>query len=319
MAHIFNEQDVAQQLTPTRCAHWVARAMIALSTDARDQPLRNIIPVAPGRLFALMPGSLPLFGLVGAKVITAYPQSPGSQRTRHRGMVLGFDSESGELIGMADAHEVTLIRTAVASAIATNALARPDAARLTVMGTGAQAQSHARVLAELRTLDRIAIWGRDFTTAQQVAAELDARLAVPVVAIADAEQAVGEADILATVTGSPTPILMDAWVKPGTHINLVGSSHAGPYEADPPLVARARYYVDCEPYARVAAAEFLEAAKAGLIDDKQHIRGEIGQVLAGIRTGREHGGDVTIYKSLGHVVQDLAALRCLLELAKDQA
>lgn len=314
MTRIFSREDVAATLTAPQCAHWLAKAMIALSTTDRDQPLRNIIPMAPGKLFALMPGSLPLFGLVGAKVITAYPEAPGSQRSKHRGMVLGFDSDSGELIGVADAHEVTLIRTAVASAVATNCLARTSATRLTVMGTGAQARSHVRVMAQLRRLEQITVWGRDPVIAEAMAAELQPELAVPIRACANAETAVSEADIIATVTGATRPILLGQWVQPGTHVNLVGSSHAGPSEADGALVQRSRYFVDCCPYALIAAAEFIETKAAGLIDDT-HIQAEIGEVLAGLKPGRQSEGEVTIYKSLGHVVQDLAALRALLEVA----
>lgn len=312
MTAVFDGEAVARDLGYTACARRLEEAMIALSTTAREQPLRTIIPMAPAKLFALMPGSLPVFGLVGAKVITAYPEAPGSQRSKHRGMVLGFDSDSGDLLGMGDAHEITLNRTAVASAVATRAMARAGARSLTIMGAGAQARSHVRAFAELLELDAITIWSRDIATARALADELSGELDMAVIAQADGRTAVAEADIVTTVTGAPTPILWNEWVRPGTHVNLVGSSHAGPYEADPELVARARFVADCRPYALVAAAEFLVARDAGLIDES-HIVGEIGQVLNGEIPGREDDEQVTIYKSLGHVVQDLAALKCLLD------
>jgi ornithine cyclodeaminase len=136
----------------------------------------------------------------------------------------------------------------------------------------------------------------------------------PMQVVADARMAAAEADVICTVTGSATPVLLGDWVRPGTHVNLVGSSVPGPVECDGALVARARYVADSRRSALAAAAEFLAAKQAGLVDDA-HVVAEIGEVLLGRVSGRTSPEQVTVYKSLGHIVQDLAATAVVHRLA----
>lgn len=302
---------MARLLDPARCAAAVRNAMLELSTVARDQPLRSILPIEPGKLFALMPGQLPEAEMFGAKIVSAFPDVVNPGHVAHRGLVLGFDRGTGELLCVADAGEVTTIRTAAASAVATDILARPDATCLAVLGSGALARSHIRAISHVRALRRILVWGRNHESAQALAEEMSGEIGTQIEATKTAETAIECADIICTVTSAPQPILFRDWVRPGTHINAVGSSHAGPFELEPTLVAACRYVADCRPYALVAAAEFLEAKRLALVEDA-HIVGEIGEVLAGTVLGRQDSEQITLYKSLGHVVQDLAALRCLL-------
>ncbi len=201
---------------------------------------------------------------------------------------------------------VTAIRTAAASAVATDALALPDATRLAILGTGEQAATHARTISKVRALESIAIWGRSPARAHALAEKLQAELNLPIAAAATVEQAVAHADIVCTVTSAAEPILKGEWVQPGQHINVVGSSHAGPAEIDNTLVARARFFVDSREGVLEQGAEFLRAKQAGLIDDT-HVLAEIGQVLAGTAKGRCSPDEITMYKSLGHIVQDLAS------------
>ena len=203
------------------------------------------------------------------------------------------------------AGEITAIRTAAASAVATDALARPDARRLAILGYGEQAETHARAMTKVRDLASIAVWGRSPERAAAFAERMAAELGIPVVAAPDARTCVAEADIICTVTASRDPVLEGAWIRPGTHLNLVGSSMAGPVEVDNDLVLRSRFFADSREGVLRQGAEFLAAKSAGLIGD-DHILGEIGQVLAGGVPGRVSEGDITVYKSLGHVVQDLA-------------
>ena len=124
--------------------------------------------------------------------------------------------------------------------------------------------------------------------------------------VSDRQEAAERADVICTVTSSPEPVLLGEWVKPGTHVNLVGSSYVGPVEVDTALVARARYFADYRPGVLAQAAELAIARDAGIVDDA-HVVGEIGEVFAGRVRGRENDSQITIYKSLGHVAQDLAA------------
>lgn len=316
MSRFFDAEQVRALLDPLACARAVEGAMIALSTDASDQPLRQIVPIAPAKLFALMPGLLPDLmsagGLIGAKVVTAFPALDRPERSQHRGLVIGFDRDTGVLTGVADAGEVTLIRTAAASAVATRALARPGFATCAILGIGEQARAHIRMFAAMFPLERFVVWGRNPAAVEAFIADVAPTVMIPLVAAQSVAAAAAQAEVICTLTSASEPILNRGDVEPGTHINAVGSSFAGPRELAVDLVADSRYIVDCRAYALVAAAEFIEAKRLGLIAD-EHIVTEIGHVLNGNCVGRQRQNDITIYKSLGHIVQDLAALGCLLD------
>jgi ornithine cyclodeaminase len=306
MIRFYHAAAVHRLLDMPGCISAVRDAMARFSADGTPQPLRSITTIAPGKLFALMPGSLVAPQGMGAKVITAYAEPDRPGRSRHRGIVVLFDRDSGVPVALGDAEAITLIRTAAATAVATDALARPDARRAAIFGTGEQARSHVLAMAAVRPFEEIVVWGRSAAAAQALVAELAPKVAVPLRAEPD-PRAAADADVICTVTGAATPILLNEWVRDGTHLNIVGSSHAGPVEIDSALVARARYIADSRASALAAAAEFLVAKADGLIGD-DHVRGEIGEVLNGAVAGREAAGQVTLYKSLGHIVQDLAAL-----------
>jgi ornithine cyclodeaminase len=220
--------------------------------------------------------------------------------------VLLFDSDSGAPVCVVHGGEITAIRTAAASAVATDALALPNAHRLAIFGTGEQALTHLRAIAKVRKLTSAVVWGRSHERAQAFATQHQTEFNFPIAAIASAEEAAANADILCTVTGASQPILKGAWVKPGTHVNVVGSSYRGPAEVDNDLVVRSRFIADSREGILRQGAEFLHAREAGLISD-DHIVAEIGEVLAGKIEGRRSPDEITVYKSIGHIVQDLAS------------
>jgi len=221
-----------------------------------------------------------------------------------------FEPVTGAPVCVAHAGEITAIRTAAASAVATDALARRDAHRLAILGCGEQAATHARAIPKVREIREIGVWGRSPERARAFAARMGAELGLPVSAEGDVQRLVGEADVICTVTAAREPILKGAWVRPGTHLNLVGSSAAGPVEVDNELVVRSRFIADSREGVLRQGAEFLKAKEAGLVGD-DHIVAEVGQVLAGDIDGRRSDAEITVYKSLGHVVQDLAAAQVL--------
>ncbi len=288
------------------CIDAVRRAMIALSSGERPQPLRQIFTVGKDEMFGTMPGELAALSTFGAKLVSVFgdPDRPG--RTRHQGVVVAYDGETGAVSCIADAEPVTMIRTGCASAVATDALARVDAEVLAIFGTGVQAESHLRALPLVRRFREILLWGRSPEKTRDFAERMSGELGVSVTAVSDGREAAEGADVICTVTSSAEPVLLGEWLRPGTHINLVGSSMLGPVEVDTALVARARYFADYRPGVLAQSAEFAVARDAGIIDDT-HLVGEIGEVLAGKVPGREDDAQITIYKSLGHVVQDLAA------------
>jgi ornithine cyclodeaminase/alanine dehydrogenase-like protein (mu-crystallin family) len=301
-----DREEVARRLTYEVCIPLVRDAMIAFSAGETRQLLRSIIPLADGHLFGIMPGALGANKPFGAKLISIFPENAAQGRQSHQGLIVLFEPDTGTPVCVVHAGEVTAIRTAAASAVATGALARRDAKHLAILGTGEQAATHARTICKVRTLESITVWGRSAERAHTFANKMRAELSLPITATATVEQAVANADIISTVTAASEPILKSEWIQAGIHINAVGSSHAGPTEIDNSLVARARFFADSREGVLSQGAEFLRAKQAGLVDDN-HILAEIGQVLAGITEGRRSPEEITIYKSLGHIVQDLAS------------
>jgi ornithine cyclodeaminase len=301
-----DRDEVARRLTYDVCIRIVRQAMIALSKGETKQLLRSIIPLSEGRLFGVMPGAMGAHGPFGAKLISVFPENFARGQQSHQGLVILFDPGSGAPVCVVHAGEITAIRTAAASAVATDALARTDARRLALLGYGEQAATHARAIGKVRELESIVVWGRSRERARAFAERIHAELAVRVAIAEGVQEAVAEADIICTVTAAAEPILKGEWVRPGTHLNLVGSGYAGPAEVDNELVVRSRFIADSREGVLEQGAEFLRAKAAGLVDD-EHIVAEIGQVLAGEIAGRRSEDEITVYKSLGHVVQDLAS------------
>jgi len=290
----------------------VRQAMIALSAGETRQVLRSIIPLAEGRAFGVMPGALGERAIFGAKLVSVFPENAARNLQSHQGVVVLFDGETGQPLCVAHAGEVTALRTAAASAVATDALASPRASRLAILGYGEQGLAHARAIAKVRDLAEITVWGRSPDRAAAFARVIAAELGAPVRACQTAQAAVDHADIICTVTAAKTPVLLGQWVRPGAHVNVVGSSYAGPTEIDDDLVAAARFIADSRKGVLAQGAEFLSAKAAGRVGD-DHVVGEIGEVLAGRLEGRQSTQQITLYKSLGHIVQDLVVVQALLD------
>lgn len=308
----FDAGQVEELLDYPGCIDAVRKAMIALSSGERPQPLRQIFTVGDNQMFGTMPGELQALSTFGAKLVSVFadPERPGC--TRHQGIVVAYDGDTGAVSCIADAEPVTKIRTGCATAVATDALARADSAVLAVFGTGVQAEAHLRAVPLVRRFGEILVWGRSAEKAGELAERMRGIIGQSITPVLDRQEAAARADVICTVTSSREPVILSEWVRPGTHINLVGSSYLGPVEVDAPLVARARYIADYRPGVVAQAAELAAARDAGLVDDS-HVVGEIGEVLAGRIPGREDDRQVTIYKSLGHVAQDLAAAAYLQE------
>ncbi|WP_337187079.1 ornithine cyclodeaminase family protein [Phenylobacterium sp.] len=309
---VIDREEVARKLTYEVCIPLVRQAMIAFSRGETRQLLRAIIPLADGRMFGIMPGALGERAVFGAKLISVFPDNFARGMQSHQGVVVLFDGETGAPVCVAHAGEITAIRTAAASAVATDALARPAASRLAVLGYGEQAATHIRAIGRVRRLSRVSVWGRDPGRAAAFAERMGAETGIATVAAKDAEACVAEAEIVCTVTNAREPILLGRWITPGAHLNLVGSSYAGPTEVDHDVVTVSRFVADSREGVLAQGAEFLKAREAGLVGD-DHVVGEIGQVLAGDIPGRQSPDQITVYKSLGHVVQDLAAAKALYE------
>ncbi|KQX22650.1 MULTISPECIES: ornithine cyclodeaminase family protein [unclassified Sphingomonas] len=299
---------VRASLSLDRCMAAMREVMIALSGGVTAQLPRGILPL-DGKLLGVMAGALSGGGFFGAKILGVAddPAQPGRQW--HHGLVILFDGDSGKPVCIADAEEITLLRTAAVSAVATDMLARRDAKSLGIFGHGTQAQAHIRAITHIRRLDEILVWGRSFDKARSFAEEVASSLKLPVRAVAKPEE-VAACDILCTLTPAVDPILKGAWVQEGAHVNVVGFAPAGRGEVDGDLVRKSRYFTDSRASVEREGNEFLDALRTGAIGP-DHRLDELGAVLAGTVEGRRLPTEISLYRSLGHVAQDLAALTAL--------
>ena len=301
-----DRDEVARRLTYPAAIRIVREAMMALSRGETKQLLRSILTLSPGRLYGSMTGALGPQRPFGSKLISAFSENFARGRQSHQGLVLLFDPETGAPVCAVHAGEVTAIRTAAASAVATDALARKDSRTLALLGYGEQATTHLRALREVRPLEWVNVWGRSPERAAAFAKRMEAETRLPVRPVGSAREAVAEADIVCTVSGASEPVLLGDWIRPGTHLNLVGSSYLGPVEVDDALVVRSRFIADSREGCLRQGAEFAKAREAGLIGE-DHLVAEIGEVLNGAVAGRRNSEEITVYKSIGHIVQDLAS------------
>ena len=313
---IITEHDVETHLSTSECIEAMRDAMIAVSDGRTHLPIRQFMPIdgAPGKM-AIMPGSIGTPGSFGVKLVCKYDREPSSPYGTHVGMVILFDGKEGLPLAMVEGSSLTAIRTAAASALATDLLAKKDASRLLVIGCGEQARRHVHAMKAVRRLESVLVWGRDTDRTKNFAAEVSRQEDIDVQVTEDLEAAVRGSDLLCTTTSAKKPTLKGEWLSPGSHVNLVGSAVPTTAEADETCVTRSRFFVDYRPAAMAAAGELLNAIASGAVTE-DHIRAEIGEVAANKKQGRVGGDDITIYKSLGVAAQDLAAARLLFEKAE---
>lgn len=304
--------DVERLLTIERCIPAMRTAMAQVSRREVVLPLRQFmaVPEVPGKL-GLMPGYIANPPVFGVKIVSKYQRPAGDPHGSHVGALMLFDASDGLPLALIEGGSLTAIRTAAASALATDILARPDARTLAVLGTGEQARRHIEAMRLVRSIDQVRVWGRDAERARAFAAANGAE------AVATAEAAVSNVDIVCTTTSAAEPILEGCWLQPGAHVNLVGSAIPTTAEADVELVARGAFYVDYREAALAQAGELRRAIEAGAVTEG-HIRGEIGEVLIERVSGRQSEQEITVYKSLGVTAQDLAAGHLALSLAREQ-
>lgn len=317
---LINAHEVRQLLPMHECIRLMRTAMPLAGPGGALQPIRTALRVPGERgLLGMMPGHLPGQAEVpprlGIKVVTVFPGNFGTTLGSHQGMVLLFDAGNGRPLAIIEAREVTAIRTAAASAVATDVLAPRSASVVAIFGYGEQATEHAESIRIVRDIREMLIWGRDPARAEAFATTTARRFGVPTRAVARVEEAVAAADILCTTTAAPEPYLRGAWLRPGQHLNVVGSSIPTTAEVDQDAVVRSRFYVDFRDSALALAGEFRRARDAGLVTD-EHIVGSVGDVLAGRAVGRRADNEITLFKSLGMVVEDLVSAHFVLDEAE---
>jgi alanine dehydrogenase len=296
----------------------VAAALSEASAGRTSVPPRVAAENADG-ILAAMPGSVPQLDALGAKLVSVFPAN--TDRPTHQAVVVLFDPETGTPTALIEGTFLTAARTAAASAVATRHLARTDSEVMTILGTGVQARAHAfavsRVCAQLR---EIRIAGRDTDKSRAVARELSAKLDRRVIAVATFADALDGADIVCATTHSPDPVVRREWLSDGVHVNSVGFNTAG-REVDAQTVRDALVVVESRTsaLARVPAGanELLWPIRDGVID-AAHVHAELGELVAGTKAGRTSREQITLYKSVGVAVEDLAAAILVVAAARTQ-
>lgn len=313
---VLTHEDVADLLPMTEAIEVVATVMKGVSARTAQLPLRAIVPVGGDNKMGIMPGSIADPQCYGVKLVSLFPGNPAKGLSSHRGAIVLFEAETGAAVAMMDASLLTAVRTAAASAVATRALAPEGAETLALIGYGEQAEHHLDAMLAVRPIRQVAVAGR---SAEKAAAFAEAAAkhhpGVQFTSGGDLRAAVEEAEIVCTVTASPTPIIMGDWVRPGAHVNVVGSSIPSMREVDDRMVQRGAIWVDYLPSTLAQAGEIVDMIAAGSFR-AEDLKGEIGALLSGGITGRESADQITIYRSLGIAAQDLAAAHHVLERAK---
>jgi len=308
---VLSEHDVEELLTFQECIEVMAEALTALARGEVTNPLRSIVRAEGAAGFmGLMPayrgGDKPAYAL---KEICLFPGNPARGLDTHLGGVLLHSGETGELLAIMNASAITAIRTAAVSALATRLLAREDARIHAVIGAGVQARSHLAAIAAVRDVAEVRVCSRTRSKAE--------KLAGGKVRVVDSiEEAVRGADIISTTTSSREPVLHRSWIAPGAHINAVGSSIAAARELDSDTVAAASLFVDRRESTLNESGDYLSALREGAIAGPEHIRAELGEILLGRAEGRRSRDEITLFKSLGIAIEDLAAAQFLYDKAR---
>ncbi len=315
---VIGERLVHELLTMQECIATARTAMILTARDQAIQPIRSVmrLPYGDNRL-SMMPGYIEEPQSIGIKVIAAFPGNSSAGLSSHQGVICLFDAQTGTPVAVVSADAVTTIRTAAASAVATDALARQDARSVGIFGYGEQAASHVEAIPLVRTIDRVLVWGRDFGKASAFADREAAAHGLEVRAVASCEEVARECDILCTVTGAKDPFLKGDWLNHGVHVNVVGSSIPTTSEIDDVAVQRSRYFTDYVASARELSGDFRRALEAGAVGEN-HLLGCIGDVLLKRCDGRRFSKDITLFKSLGMSAEDLTAAHFVWRKAVDQ-
>ncbi len=264
----------------------MAEAMHDLSAGKVEQPLRKVLSVPEhGGFFGIMPA----YGsAMGAKLVTFYPGNEGLPT--HHAIIVLFRPETGEPLVTMDGRLITEMRTAAVSAVATDHLARKETAVLAILGSGVQAQSHLEALRLVRDFREVRVWS------PRLAGKFAQKFGVR--AVATAEEAVRDADVIVVATSATEPVLQGAWLKPGAHVNAVGATRPNWRELDDEVLRRSRLYVESREAASRESGDVIAAGE---------IFAELGEVVAGSKPGRETEDEITLYKSVGVAVEDLVA------------
>ncbi len=330
---ILTHSEVEQLLPMAECVAVMGEALSALARGEATQPLRTIfkpdkvkgvlamMPAyrsagtsAPSVTRGLLPGDSPMFGL---KAICVFPGNAAAGLDAHQGGVMLFDGTTGVPLALVNASAITAIRTAAVSALATSSLASEDAGQLAIIGAGVQARTHLSAMACVRPIKHVRIASGRFDNAQKFAKEMQPQFPFLIEPVETAEAAVRGANLIVTATTAREPVVLRNWISPGAHINAIGTFSSTAREIDTATMAAATLFCDARVSVLNEAGDYLLAAKEGAIGP-DHIRAELGEVLIKKHPGRTSPDEITLFKSLGLAIEDLAAAACVYRKAKQE-
>lgn len=316
MPLLLTERDVRALVSMPDLIEAMAHALSAYSSGGAIQPVRTTVQVnADPSFFAIMPASLAAPSALGAKLVTVYPANHAKNLPSHLATILLLDAATGKLEALVDGRYITEARTAAVSAVSVSLLANPTAHILAIIGSGVQARSHLEAIRSVRKLTEVRVWSPTAAHCSAFVAEARQATGLDVHATADASTAVRGADLIVLATGSHVPVIRNEDVVDGAHICGVGACRPDQREMPTLLVARGRVFVDARVGALAEAGDLLLPISEGAFG-KDHIAGELGELVLGRVAGRPARSTVTIFKSLGMAVEDVAAAALVTERAK---
>jgi ornithine cyclodeaminase/alanine dehydrogenase-like protein (mu-crystallin family) len=299
---LLTETDVRAVLDLDDLIETMTAALMAFSAGSVQQPVRTIVPVAgDDALFGAMPAATP--SALGAKLVTVFQANRTKDLPTHLASIVLLDRQTGALLALLDGRYITEMRTAAVSAVSSRLLARRTAASLAIIGSGVQARSHLDALGRIHRFRHIAVWSPSKERRERFAA--DAGHAPRVKAVDHAGEAIVGADVIVLATAASSPVIESGWVKPGAHVISVGACRPTQREMDPKLTARGRLIVDSRAAALVESGDVMLGIRDGLFGP-DHVAGELGEIASGA-PGRRDDSEITIFKSLGMAVEDVAA------------
>ncbi|MBI4443770.1 MAG: ornithine cyclodeaminase family protein [Acidobacteria bacterium] len=312
---ILSEKDVQSLLDVEELIAVLEQAHVEYSTGKAVMPVRLVVPLPQirGRITS-MPGYLSEARALGMKVVTYFPDNPKRGLPTILATILLYSVESGKLIAVMDGGYITAIRTACASAMATKALANADTPVLGILGAGVQARAHIRALTKIRKFTEIKVYDISEASARQLQETLEKETGVKIRLVQTPLEAVRDCDLLVTVTTATEPILQADWLKPGVHINAVGSHRPDLREIDGATLARTKIVVDSREAIMAECGDILLAIQEKAITASS-VHAEIGEVLAGRKSGRTSPDEKTLYKAVGIAIQDVATANLVYEKA----
>jgi len=315
---VLSEQQVQSLIDIDELIDALAQAHVQYSTGNAVMPVRLVVPLPQiqGRITS-MPGFLTEDKALGMKVVTYFQDNPKNNLPAILATIMLFSAETGKIIATMDGSYITAIRTACASAMATNALANPQTGELGILGAGVQARTHIQALIRVRKIEKIKLYSPSGASAAAVKKEMESQVKCAIDVANSAEEAVRGADLVVTATTAKEPILRSAWLKPGLHINAVGSHRPDLREIDGATLARAKIIVDSRDAIMAECGDILLALKEKSIAENA-IHAEIGEVLAKVKPGRTDQDEITLYKSVGIAIQDVAAANLVYRKALDK-